>query len=75
MQRDDRVKLLTLEIEDKYMTDIHELINPSLKEKSVPLVFSSISPTSRVEVAERYCNKLMSKVDLMYLEPSLPHSF
>ena len=75
MQRDDRVKLLTVEIEDEYMKDIHELINSSLKEKSVLLMFSSISPTSRVKDVEMYCNKLMSMVNLLYLETSLPHSF
>ena len=73
MQRDDRVKLLKVEIEDEYMKDIHELISSSLEVESVPLVFSSISPTSRVRAAEKYCNRLMSMVDLMYLQTSLPH--
>ena len=57
------------------MKDIHELISPSLKEESIPLMFSSISPTSRVGEAEKYCHKLMSMVDMMYLETSLPYSF
>ena len=69
------MKLLTVDIEDEYIKDIHELISSSMKEKSIPLMFSSISITSRVKVAERYCNKLMSMIDLMYLETSFPHSF
>ena len=75
MQRNDRVKLLKVEIEYEYMKDIHELISLSLIEESVPLVFSLISPTSRVRWKEKYCNKLMSIVDMMYLKTSLPHSF
>ena len=38
-------------------------------------MFSSISPTSRVGAVEKYCNILMSMVDMMYLETSLTHSF
>ena len=75
MQRDDKVKLLKMKIEDEYMKDIHELISLSLEVESIQLVFSSISLTSRVGAIERYCTRLMSMVDLMYLETSLPHSF
>ena len=74
MQRDDRVKLLKVEIEDEYMKDIHELISPSLKKESIPLVFSLISLISRVRATDKYCNKLMSMVDMIYLETSLLHS-
>ena len=38
-------------------------------------MFSSISPTSRVGVVEKYYNKWMSMVDMMYLETSLHHIF
>ena len=57
------------------MKDIHELISPSLEIESILLVFSLISPTSRVGAIEKYCNRLMSMVDLMYMETSFPHSF
>ena len=64
-QRDDQVKLLKVEIEDEFMKDIYELISPSLKVASIFFVFSSISQTSRVGAAKRYCTRLMSMVDLM----------
>ena len=48
MQRDDRVKLLKVEIEDEFMKDIRELVILSLEVESIPLVLSSISPTSGV---------------------------
>ena len=57
------------------MKDIHELIILSLEVESIIFVFSSISPTSRVGVAERYYTRLRSMVDLIYLETTLPHSF
>ena len=75
MQRDDQVKLLKVEIEDEYMKDIHGIISLSLEVESIPLVFSSISSTNKVGAAERYYNRLMCMVDLMYLETSLSHSF
>ena len=74
-QRDDRVKLLKLEIEDEFVKDIHEPISLSLEIASIPLVFLSISQASRVEAAERNYIRLMSMVDLMYLETLLPCSF
>ena len=57
------------------MKDIHELISLILEVAFIPLVFSSISQTSRVRAVEKYNPKLMSMVDLMYLEIFLPHSF
>ena len=57
------------------MKDIHELISLILEVASITLVFSSISQTSRVRAVEKYNPKLMSMVDLMYLEIFLPHSF
>ena len=69
------MKLLKVETEDDFMKDIHKLISPSLEVESIPFVFSSISPTSRVGAAEKYCTRLMSMVDMMYLETSLLHSF
>ena len=66
-QRDDQVKLLKVEIEHEFMKDVHKLISPSLEVVSIPLIFSSISPTSRVRATERYYTKLMSMVELMYL--------
>ena len=62
------MKLLKVQIEDEYMKDIHELISPSLEVESIPLVFSSISPTTRVGTAKRYYTRLTSMVDLMYLK-------
>ena len=75
IQRDDRMKLLKIEIENEYMKNIHEIIILSLEVESIQLVFSSISPTSRVGVEKKYCIRLMSMVDLMYPETLLPHSF
>ena len=69
------MKLLKVEIEDEFMKDIHELISPILEVASIPLMFSSISQTSRVGAAERYCTRLMSMVDLMYLKTLFPCSF
>ena len=74
MQIDDQVKVLKVEIEDEFMKDIHELISLSLEVEFIWFVFSSISPSSRGGVAERYCTRLMSMVNLMYLETSFPHS-
>ena len=71
MQTDYRVKLLKVEIVDEYMKNIYDFISPSVKDKSVLLVFSSISSTSRVRETEKYCNRLISMVDLMYLKTSL----
>ena len=56
VQRDDRVQLLKVAIEDKYMNDILELISPSLEVESILLMFSSINTTSRVGAAEKYYN-------------------
>ena len=53
------------------MKDIHELISLSLEDKSIPLMFSSISLTSRVRAAKKYYNRLISLADLMYIETSL----
>ena len=55
-QIDNQVKLLKVEIEDEFTKDIYDLISPNLEVVSIPLVFSSISQTSRVGEAERYCN-------------------
>ena len=74
-QRDDQVKLLKVKIEDEFMKDIRELISPILEVASISLVFSSISQTSKVRAVERYCTRLISMVDRMYLETLLPHSF
>ena len=74
-QRDDQVKLLKVEIEDEFMKDIHKLISLSLEVMSIPLVLLLISQTSRVGMTEKNCTKLMSMVNLMYLETLLPHSF
>ena len=69
-KRDDQV-----EIEDDFIKDIHELISLIMKVASIPFVFSSIISTSRVGAAKRYCTRLMSMLDLTYLETLLPHSF
>ena len=62
-------------MEDKFMKDIHELTSPSLEVASIPLVFSLISQRSRVGAAERCCTRLMSMVNLIYLETLLPRRF
>ena len=69
------MKLMKVEIEDAYMKDIHELISLSLEVEAIPLMFSLISPTSKVGAVEKYCKRLMSIVDLMYLETLLPQNF
>ena len=69
------MKHLKVKIKDEYMKYIHELISLSLDVESIPLVFSSINPTSRVGAVEKYRTRLISMVDLMYLETSLPYSF